>query len=100
MPADKALAVFCQVMDMAAERLYGQPIDFAPDLDRDAAATLFTLSSTPETYGAISPSLQGEGRRLALEHLLTATHAYVRAARKLQVTIEEPTLGLPEETPE
>ncbi|RUO98573.1 hypothetical protein [Hyphomicrobium sp.] len=90
----KTLAVYREVLDLGAARFFDERVLLAPLLDADASQTLFKLSSTPETFGRISPSLSGEPRRLALEHLLTAAHAYVRAARQSAGSVDQPSLGI------
>lgn len=90
----KTLAVYRQVLDLGAARFFEERVLLAPILDADPSQTLFKLSSAPETFGRIPPSLSGEPRRLALEHLLTAAHAYVRAARYAGGSVDQPSLGI------
>lgn len=93
MQQSKTLAVFRRVLDLGAARFFAQPVFLAPLLDADPSMTLFKLSSAPDSFGVVSPSLQGEDRRLGLEQLITAAHAYVRASRKADF-VDQPMLGI------
>lgn len=94
MPTEKSLIVFRRVLDLGAERLYSCPVELSEHLDSEPAKTLYLLSSSPETFGDVSSHLKGEARRLAMEQLLTAATAYVRASRKSAADPTQLTLGL------
>lgn len=90
----KRVDVFRRVVELGAARLFLDPPSLTGRLDKDPAGTLFGLSSAPEDFGIVK--LEGEERRLALQHVLTAATAYVRAARMGEDPPSQPELELEE----
>lgn len=73
---------FVFVLWQATDRFFAQPMDLVPDLTQDPQGTLYKLSSTPEVFGNLDPSLTPERRQERLQQLLDAARAYIVNSRK------------------
>lgn len=76
------LAPYAKILTQASDRVFLKPVWLGPDLDRDAANTLYLISVNPEAFGEVRPSLTDRARQEAVSNLLTAAKAYVAAERK------------------
>jgi hypothetical protein len=76
------IAPYAKILTHASDRVFLKPVWLGPDLDRDAANTLYLISANPEVFGDVRPSLTDRARQDALSNLLTAAKAYVAAERK------------------
>lgn len=89
--------VFRHVVEIGIARLFSGCPSLTERLDANPSRTLFDLSTAPECFGVVK--LAGEERRLALEQLLTASAAYVRACRAEEETDVHPELALEADKP-